>query len=376
MRKILLLLAIVLMLPAFGAQAAERWTPEKARGWYAQQKWLVGTNYLPSTAINQLEMWQADSFDAKRIDQEFAWAAAMGMNTQRVFLHDLLWQQDAAGFKRRIGQFLDIAARHGIKPMFVLFDSCWDPNPKLGPQHPPIPGVHNSGWVQGPGAAAMSDRSQHARLEAYVKDIVASFAHDNRILAWDVWNEPDNFAGQYPDDTKVKIANVTELLPKVFDWARSANPSQPLTSGVWHNPDWNALERLNPIERTQITQSDIISFHDYGWPERFEARVKELQVYGRPILCTEYMARGNGSTIDTILPLGKKLDVAMINWGFVDGKSQTRFPWDSWQKPYTQSPPTVWFHEILRNDGTPYREREVAIIKAMSAAPRGQAPLP
>jgi hypothetical protein len=217
MRKFFLLLAFLFLLPGWGAVAADRWTPEKAQAWYAQQRWLVGTNYLPSTAINQLEMWQAETFDPKRIEQEFTWAQNMGMNTHRVFLHDLLWQQDAAGFKRRINQFLEIAARHGIKPIFVLFDSCWDPNPRLGPQHPPIPGVHNSGWVQGPGAAAMADRSQHARLENYVKDIVGSFANDNRILAWDVWNEPDNFASQYPDDTRAKIANVTELLPRVFD---------------------------------------------------------------------------------------------------------------------------------------------------------------
>jgi hypothetical protein len=369
------LLTLALLLPG-AAQAADRWTPQKAKAWYAEQKWLVGGNYIPATAINQLEMWQADTFDAPRIEQELTWAQAMGMTTMRVFLHDMLWSQDAPGFKRRIGQFLTIAARHGIKPLFVLFDSCWDPHPRLGPQHPPIPGVHNSGWVQGPGADAMADPKQTARLESYVKDIVGSFAGDDRILGWDVWNEPDNFASQYPDDTKAKIAHVTELLPKVFDWARSANPSQPLTSGVWHDPNWNDLEHLNPIEKTQLTQSDVISFHDYNWPERFAERVKELSVYGRPLICTEYMARGNGSTIDTVLPLGKALDVGMINWGFVDGKTQTRYPWDSWQKPYVQSQPTIWFHEILRNDGTPYRAREVAIIKALSAAPRGQAPLP
>lgn len=371
------LLALALALPlALPAQAAERWTPEKAKAWWAGQKWPVGGNYIPATAINQLEMWQAATFDAPRIEKEFTWAQGMGMTTMRVFLHDLLWQQDAPGFKRRIGQFLAIAARHGIKPIFVLFDSCWDPHPKLGPQHPPIPGVHNSGWVQGPGADALADPKQAARLEGYVKDIVGSFAHDDRILAWDVWNEPDNFASQYPDDTKAKIAHVTALLPKVFDWARSANPAQPLTSGVWHDPNWNDLGHLNAIEKTQLTQSDVISFHDYNWPERFVARVKELQVYGRPLLCTEYMARGNGSTIDTVLPLGKALDVGMVNWGFVDGKTQTRYPWDSWQKPYVLSQPTIWFHEILHNDGTPYRAREVAIIKALSASPRGQAPMP
>jgi hypothetical protein len=118
----------------------------------------------------------------------------------------------------------------------------------------------------------------------------------------------------------------------------------------------------------------VISFHDYGWPEIFEARAKSLQVYDRPILCTEYMARGNGSTFDTILPIGKKMDIAMINWGFVNGKTQTDMPWDSWQRPYVLKAPVIWFHDILHGDGTPYRAREVAIIKALSDAPRGVVP--
>ena len=202
-----------------------------------------------------------------------------------------------------------------------------------------------------------------------MKDIVGSFAKDNRILGWDVWNEPDNAGGgSYGDDSQARFDHVAFLLPRVFDWARSANPSQPLTSGVWHHTGWDRLDTLNAVEKTQLTQSDVISFHDYSWPETFEARAKSLAVYGRPIICTEYMARGAGSTFDTILPLGKKLKVGMINWGFVNGKTQTDMPWDSWQRPYTMKPPTVWFHDILRGDGTPYRAREVEIIRSLTSA--------
>ena len=284
-------------------------------------------------------------------------------------------EQDAPGFKKRIGIFLDIAARHGIKPLLVLFDSCWDPNYKMGPQHPPIPGVHNSGWVQSPGAKALADVNQYPRLESYVKDVVGSFAGDGRILGWDVWNEPDNTNGSsYPDTSQARYDQVATLLPRVFEWARSANPSQPLTSGVWHHDYWENLAGLNSVEKTQLTQSDVISFHDYSWPEIFEARAKSLMTYGRPVICTEYMARGAGSTIDTVLPIGKRLDVGMINWGFVVGKTQTDLPWDSWQRPYTSRPPVVWHHELLHPDGTAYRPREIAIIKALSAAPRKVAP--
>jgi hypothetical protein len=374
MRKLILaaiLLALAMPVLDVPAEARERWAAYQARDWYAQQKWLVGSNYIPANAINQLEMWQEASFDPAQIDKELGWAQAMGMTTMRVFLHDALWQQDAPGFKKRIDAFLAIAARHGIKPLFVLFDSCWDPNPRLGPQHPPIPGTHNSGWVQGPGAQALADPAQYPRLEGYVKDIVGHFAKDSRILGWDVWNEPDNSNGSsYPDTSQARFDQVAALLPRVFDWARSADPIQPLTSGIWHHDHWEKLDSLNAVEKTQLTQSDVISFHDYSWPETFEARAKSLEAYDRPIICTEYMARGAGSTFDTVLPIGKRRNIGMINWGFVNGKTQTDMPWDSWQRPYTLRPPTLWFHDLLHPDGTPYRAREIEIIKRLSAAPK------
>ena len=369
-------MALLLGVSVVHAADTERWTAAQAKAWYAKQAWPVGSNYIPSNAINELEMWQSATFDPARIDQELGWAQGLGMNTMRVFLHNLLWDQDHAGFKKRIDTFLTIAAKHHIKPIFVLFDSCWDPDPVLGPQHPPIPGVHNSGWVQAPGTKVLDDPSQYPQLEAYVKDIVGSFAKDDRILAWDVWNEPDNDGGgnYAAAEPKDKFQRVAKLLPQVFDWARSQHPVQPLTSGVWHDDDWSKLHELNAIEQTQLTQSDIITFHNYGFPEEFLRRVQQLHTYGRPMICTEYMARSAGSTVDGVLPVGKKLDVGMVNWGFVSGKTQTIFPWDSWQKPYTLQPPVIWFHDLLNPDGTPYREREAAIFRALSAAPKGVVP--
>jgi len=363
-RRIVAALGMLLAGTAF-AQSPQ-WSPQKANTWYAAQRWLVGSDYIPADAINQLEMWQADSFDPAQIDKELGWAQGIGMNTMRVFLHDKLWQQDAEGFKKRIDQFLAIAARHGIRPMLVFFDSCWDPDPKLGPQRAPTPGVHNSGWVQSPGRAGLADVANYPRLRAYVQDIVRSFASDPRILAWDLWNEPDNGAEGDSAGAREKFANVSTLLPQVFAWAREANPSQPLTSGVWTHDDWSR-QKLNVIEQVQLGQSDIITFHVYDWPEVFERRVKQLQPYGRPMICTEYLARGAGSTFDTSLPLGRRYNVGMINWGFVDGKTQTRYPWDSWQKPYTQNQPSVWHHDVFRGDGKPYRQAEVDQIRALTS---------
>ena len=360
---------LVLLCPLLSVQSASssspaRWTEKAANDWYAKQPWLVGSNYIPANAINELEMWQADSFDPQRIDLELGWAESLGLNTMRVFLHDLPWEQDPEGFRKRIDKFLQIAAKHHIKPLLVLFDSCWDPDPKLGKQRDPRPGVHNSGWVQSPGAKALQDQAQIPRLEKYVKGVVGAFASDSRILGWDVWNEPDNGNGSDLKDMKpeAKTELVLNLLPRAFEWARAMHPTQPLTSGVWKG-DWSSPEKLSPMEKIQLELSDVISFHSYDKPEVFERRVLSLQQYHRPIICTEYMARGNGSTFQGTLPIAMKYRVAAINWGFVAGKTQTYFPWDSWQHPYVDHPPAIWFHDIFQTSGQPYDEKEVSFIK-------------
>lgn len=352
----------------FSFTPSERWTEKEANKWYAKQPWFVGANYITSNAINQIEMWQGDSFDPQQIDRELGWAEAIGMNTMRVFLHDLVWQQNPKGFQQRIDAFLKIAARHNIKPIFVLFDSCWDPFPKLGAQHEPRPGVHNSGWVQSPGLKSLSDPTDHSRLEAYVKSTISAFGKDPRILAWDMWNEPDNTnQGSYgrqelPDKARI----VQELLPKVFLWARSKHPVQPLTSGVWAG-DWSNDKTMPVIAKIQIDESDIISFHNYGPPADFEKRVEWLKRYNRPIFCTEYMARPTGSTFQAILPIAKKYKVAAINWGLVAGKTQTYLPWDSWEHPYTDRQPPVWFHDVFKDDGKPYKREETEFIRQITA---------
>lgn len=349
---------------ADSASSPGRWSEQAAHQWYRRQPWSVGSNFIPASAANELEMWQADTFDPGEIDKELGWAETLGMNSMRVFLHDLLWDQDPDGFKKRINVFLTIANKHYIRPLFVLFDSCWDPFPHLGRQLAPRPGVHNSRWVQSPGAKALQDPAQYSRLEAYVKGVVGGFANDERVLGWDIWNEPDNpntssYGKEEPSD---KVQLVLALLPQAFAWARSANPRQPLTSGVWQG-DWSSPAKLSPMAKAQLELSDVTSFHSYDPPAEFEKRVKWLEAYRRPILCTEYMARPKGSTFESILPIAKKYRVAGYNWGFVAGKTQTYLPWDSWQRPYTNRKPTVWFHDIFHADGSAYKPEEVKFIE-------------
>jgi hypothetical protein len=290
----------------------------------------------------------------------------------RVFLHDLAFEEDSAGFINRVDKFLEIAQKHKIKPILVIFDSCWDPFPAIGKQRAPKPFTHNSGWVQSPGQLALKDTTQRPRLEHYIKKVVAHFAADSRVLAWDVWNEPDNMTG--PSYEKVELKNkvdlVIPLLKKTFEWVRAANPSQPVTSGIWVG-DWSDSTKLKPIEQLQLSQSDVITFHNYDSADEFEKRIIQLQRYGKPIICTEYMARPNGSTFATFLPVAKKYHVGMYNWGFVNGKTQTIYPWDSWTKTYTAAPP-LWFHDIFNTDGTPYKKDETDLIRKLTGEVNGQ----
>lgn len=359
--------AAVARVPRASAEEAGRWTADRANRWYQAQGWLVGANYIPASAINQFEMFQADTFDPRRIDTELGWAQFYGHNTARVFLHDQLWAADQRGFQTRLGQFVDIAARHRIKPLFVFFDSCWDPQPRAGRQRAPRPGVHNSGWAQSPGAERLGDPRYVPVMRDYVTAVMTQFRNDNRVLGWDLWNEPDNPARQYRNTERSdKDQLVANLLPQVFRWARAVDPSQPLTSGVWRG-DWGQPQGRSAISDIQLANSDVVTFHSYAEPAGFESRINELTPMGRPILCTEYMARPRGSTVQSILPVAKRHNVGAINWGLVAGKTQTYFPWETWDHPAT-TVPKVWFHDLIRPEGRPFQDIEVLTVRKLAGS--------
>jgi hypothetical protein len=368
LRGLLILPAVLLTVaPASAQQLPGRWPAERAQAWGRETGWLVGSNYAPATAINQLDMWQAETWDPRTIDRELGWARGLGMNTMRVFLHDLAWRQDPQGFLNRVDELLAIADRHGIRPMLVLFDAVWDPFPRAGRQRQPVPGLHNSGWLQSPGVEILRDSLRHqAELEPYVKAVVGRFADDPRVLAWDLFNEPDNLnRGSYGAFEPVNKGELAlALLRRAFGWAREMNPTQPLTSGPWKG-DWLDPSQTAPITTFMLENSDVITFHSYDPLPRMQRLVAALQRYGRPIICTEYMARPRGSTFESILPYFKAQGVGAMNWGFVSGESQTIYPWDSWEHAYPAEPP-VWFHDIFRTDGTPYRQEEVDLIRTLT----------
>jgi hypothetical protein len=324
------------------------WSVEKANAWYKEHKWMTGANFIPSTAINQLEMWQAATFDPATIDRELGWAESIGFNTMRVFLHSVAWKTDSVGFKKRVDEYLGIANKHGIKTIFVFFDDCWNKIPVAGLQAAPKPGIHNSGWVQDPGQPLSADTNLFPSLERYVKDIMARFAKDKRVLLWDLYNEPGNNG---------KKDSSMPLLKKVFSWAREVNPDQPLSVGLWA---WD-LESYNTF---QLLNSDVITYHNYEEPSWHERVIQLLKASGRPLICTEYMARTRNNRFANTLPLLQKYNIGAINWGFVAGKTNTIYAWDT---PLPDgSEPIEWFHEILRPDGTAYRQDEVNLIKKLN----------
>lgn len=348
MKKLLLML--IVGCSALSVTAQTRWTAEKANNWYKQQEWPRGCNYQPSTAINQLEMFQAATFDPTTIDRELGWAQGLGFNAMRVFLHHVAWTSDKEGFKKRLNQYLDISSKHGIKTILVFFDDCWNDEYHPGKQPEPKVGIHNSGWVRDPGTAIRNNADSVKMLETYVKDVMTMLKDDKRVLMWDLYNEPGN--SQY-------FSKSLPLLKEVFTWGRAVNPSQPLCSGIWN---WD--EKFTELNKFQLENSDVINYHNYSYTDSHEKRIAELKALGRPLICTEYMARKNGSLFSNIMPILKKEKIGAINWGFISGKTNTIYAWGSPMPDGKE--PELWFHDILRKDGTPFSQDEITTIKTLT----------
>ncbi|RAJ87312.1 hypothetical protein CLV59_10161 [Chitinophaga dinghuensis] len=347
-KTLILFTSLFVLLLSACSQERPVWTLKKANDWYAARGWMSGVDFIPSSAVNQLEMWQAATFDSAGIDRELDFAAGLGFNAVRVYLHHLPWVEDATGFKKRMDTYLSIANSHKIGTIFVFFDDCWNDYPHSGQQPAPKPGIHNSGWVRDPGSAIFHSAHMIDTLESYVKDVLGTFKDDKRIIMWDLYNEPGNSG--YGDSSR-------NLLTQAFRWGRQVNPVQPLTSGVWAP----ALVNLNKL---QLEKSDIITYHNYQNERSHQGTIDSLRKFGRPLICTEYMARTHGSRFENILPMLKDEKVGAISWGLVDGKTNTKYAWND-PIPSGEEP-KVWFHDILHKNGFPYDSAEVRLIKEVN----------
>ena len=350
---------------------AKRWSAARAREWGDDHGWLVGANYVPRYAINQLDHWQADTFDLDVIDEELGWAADLGMNVMRVYLHDLLYNQDSTGFLDRIEQYLEVADKHGIATILVFFDDVWDPDPQLGAQPMPTPGVHNSGWVQSPGRAILGDPAAHDSLKPYVMGVIARFDGDERVIAFELYNEPGHLnEGTYGvGGQNIELANKSRysraLLEKAFQWARETGPAQPVFASIWPRYRFTGWDNLNSPDRFSAQHSDIIGFHSYMEIGVFRSSVERLtDISDRPIVMTEYLAR-DWNTFELMLPILQEHGVGAINWGLVNGKSQTHYDWSTWREPDPWDP-DPWFHDVLRSSCVPYDLAEAALIRQLT----------
>lgn len=333
------------------------WTAEKAWAWYDRHPLIIGVNYVPRYAVNTTEMWQDESFDPAVIDQELGWAHANGYNAIRVFLQYLVYESEKEFFLGHFEELLRIAAAHGISVVPVLFDDCAFSNlqPYLGKQNPPRLLVHNSGWTPSPGTAYSENLEKYPMLERYVMAVIGAHRTDDRILMWDLYNECGNNG---------RGAKSLYLLECAFEWARAAECIQPLTAGYWAMENGSAPPDARFNDMAALERSDIITYHQYSDGENFERLVGALRELGYPIVCTEWMARMFfDSYIEMILPLFEKNRIGSFHWGLVNGKTQTHIPWN-WD--VTKGEPSIWFHDVLHADGTPYRAEEMALVKRIS----------
>lgn len=334
-------------------EANGRWTAGRANEWYEDKEWPVGCDYIPAYAGNQLQMWDAATWNPEAVERELGWAEDLGFNSVRIFLHHKLWESDRNAFFSRIDEFLGIAERHGISTLMTLFTNGGSEDRYIGEDIQPVAGIHNSTWAQTPGRTIVNDPSKWSLVERYEKDVLKHFGRDRRIIAWCLYNEPEN----------VPECHTLPLLKKVFEWAREANPSQPVTATVITNPFTRKVKYYErfPIISFVCENSDVISYHCYDPTEEHEAFLKMLEPFGRPVFCTEYMGRTRGCTFQSTLPLLKDHKVAAYSFGLVNGAMQCQYEWNpvtNGEKVPFSEEPALWFHDILRRDGSPQYPEE------------------
>ncbi|MXV52261.1 cellulase family glycosylhydrolase [Pedobacter sp. HMF7647] len=328
------------------AQTAQKWPEKKAWDWYNKQPWYCGFNYIPAYAINYTAMWDKTTFDPKAIDRELALAEQSGMNSLRAVLQYAVYEDDPAYFLKTLDTFMALCYKHHIKFIPALFDDCSfgiKSDPVVGKQPEPLKGWYAWAWSPSPGHSMVTDSTTYPKLEKYVRDIINHHKNDERILFWDLYNEPTNGG----------LGSATfPLLKKVIVWARSINPDQPLSIGMFdQNP------RLNEII---INNSDIITFHDYGNKETVTRAVEKFQKLNRPLINTEWMNRPFGSTVSEILPIFYQYKIGCNLWGLVNGKTQTDLPWG--HRP-GDPPQDLWQHDLYHGDFKPYKPSEIDTIK-------------
>ena len=362
-----------------------KWREERAWQWYNSRPWIMGCNHVTGSVRNRIEMWQDETFaeSLRKTEREFELAARTGFNAIRVMLPFFVWKHQREKFLEHLKEYVECASRNGLGVMIVLFNDCLIPKriadrtppPKFGPQPDPDWGYHGGtkvtpfdgsrevGWWDGDDPAIWPEK------EAYVRDLVGLFGRDERILMWDIWNEPGN---------NNRETRSLPLMEKVFGWVRELNPIQPLTACAW---DFEGNYQVPPtfydnpmsisaVERRAIELSDIITFHCYGKYDNVRFVTEQLKKFHRPIMNTEWLHRILHNNVEDILPYFAREHIGSFHWGLVNGYGQFHEPWEFLRSLADKHDWAMdrWQHDIYRSDFTPYDEKEIAIFKAY--APR------
>ena len=369
-------MAMVFM-SSFAAPRTGPWTKEQAWEWYNAQPWIRGCNYMPASAANRYDMWQV--WDCERrfeeMERELALAESIGFNAVRIIIAEdngfAVWCEDHDGYMRNLERFLALCGKHKIRAIMCLGNDCSRPKPlwsvpKPGPQPYDI-GYHGGrkqsqhGSFPGMiGYISADDPELRPKFFKMCGEVMEKYKDDDRVLFWNIWNEPGN-------NGRGKVS--APLVKEMFELAWKIGVKQPCAADVWNGK----LEpNLETAEGVAAAWSDIISFHCYSPLPSQIAYVKQLkEKFGRPMLNTEWLARIRGCDVQDCYPYFAQENIGCTCWGFVAGKYQTYEPWEGmWrrvEKGYRGYKMTKWFHDLFRPSLRPYDPEEIDVIKNVNA---------
>ena len=347
-----------------------RWSKERAWEWYNARPWLRGCNFMSSDCANRIDQWQEYGFEERleTTDKELKLLAETGFNSIRIIPEFIVWKKEHDGFMERFEKYLETADQYGITCMVVFGNDCMPPKEELmnrmqlGEQHVDW-GYHGGrkvsqhGRFEGHGYSLLDEPELAQEHYEWVREIVSKYKNDERIVMWDVFNEPGN----------TKRGNLSlPHMEKFFEIIREIDPIQPLTAAIWSGG--KNIEELPEIEKWALENSDIVSYHNYcPYADNIEV-IAELKKLGRPIINTEWLNRSNHNTVEDMFPLFFLEKIGCYNWGFVAGKYQTYEPyngiWDDYEKnPSMDFDFTKWFHDLYRPSLHPYNPKEIELIK-------------
>ncbi len=267
---------------------------------------IRGANYVPSYASTSVGMWK--DFDPQVIDRELALARRLSLNSVRVFLPYVVYEDDPQTFLKHVERFVELSASHNIRPMFVLFDSCFGDEPSLDKADSPT-------WVNNPGYSRIG-KEHWPRIERYASDVVGSFRGDSRVLMWDIMNEP---MADFAHVTRKERDAIWEFCRHFCAFVKKHDPNKPITVG-------HAVVEYIP---KTIDLVDVASVHSYSpYAEWLDNDLDLAFTYadraGKPVIVSEFGNPGAGQPYEMALDVIERRKIGFYFWELMIAKVQFR----------------------------------------------------